>query len=336
MTMIEEKLPAPRPPHQRALVPLKSGALACRNCGVAVFGATPEKLASYGQVVRVGPTQLVQHRDLEFTMATCDDCAATRMRAEAIVAEHPRVFRRMGSPRYSADLVETALLGLDAIGIRPDRADQLAATDAGVKLVTKHLGPVSAAVTWAARFAPLRNLDADPATCAPKRWTHVTGAEQQELRRAYAAMLRERTERPVPIAPPDDGVRGCITCGVGSVMEVPSKRDEVWGQRHRVSAFVMGGRGTDAVLGYLCPACRAAFKHTGSFGPTLLEIAVLTHLGLDKEPYAEVEMGLRAWSALPPGTPPNATPWQHVPDLMQLEDRLKEAWEHRFDPRREI
>lgn len=318
MTITATHEPKIKMPRQREAVRLPEGALPCLGCGVAVPRASAvEQVVSYG--VRAGRATA----DV-CEMTRCPDCARTLARAETILAEHDRVRRVIGSRVIAVYRVESTLLALDALGVKDSQVDVLTSTDSALRLAIEHLAVIGAVARWSSRFAPIRDRSADPRTCAPKRWAHISDDIGQGLRDRYGALLRARTETPVPVPPPEDGAPACLLCGVGTITVLPSKAEDAWGRPWSATPSTLGGRGSRPVRGHLCPSCTPAAENVGALGPTATERALIHYLGVTISPMQSFGIaGLRAWAGLPAGTPPNETPWDHESDLDALAEQLR-------------
>jgi hypothetical protein len=132
-----------------------------------------------------------------------------------------------------------------------------------------------------------------------KPWGHVEKEFRADLRSAYVRVLDARVHastakgRPVPEgAPPGDGPRGCLMCGVG--------RSAEWRQ---VTTGALT-RGPGMVTGHLCAHCSDAHDVVGAIGATLVERAALAHAGVPWSAEMSVP-GLRPWigTGLAPGEP---------------------------------
>ena len=164
-----------RLPRAKAAVSLPPGSLACAACGVAVKNPTRlEDVEVLGSQRMLQPGIVsVDYRSFGMRMTRCDACAETRARAEAIWKEHPRVVRPLGSPTYSVNLIEAALNGLDALGVKPERADKFATTDRDLRLLLNRMPSAGAGARWVNKFVSIMEWDANPETCSPSRWSHI-------------------------------------------------------------------------------------------------------------------------------------------------------------------
>ncbi|HTN57838.1 MAG TPA: hypothetical protein VL043_06200, partial [Protaetiibacter sp.] len=81
--------------------------------------------------------------------------------------------------------------------------------------------------------------------------------------------MHRRFEVIGPVTPPDDGARGCLLCGVGTLTGRLSEREMLWGDRREFGLAVLGGRGR--AIGYLCPSCRVALRDAGAFGQPAID-----------------------------------------------------------------
>lgn len=302
-----------------AVLSLPEGFLSCLVCGVAVQGqgAEREEVIVLG---RVGYPHNPASRTILLEMARCPACTELRERAGALLDEHPRVARAIGSREIALHRVDVTLGALDAIGAGPKHVR----SDKDLWTLLNAMAEPGTAARWVARFSPMMARGATPTTCSAARWGHVSPEVRGTLRDAYGTFLRAVTERPGHVRPPDGG--GCLFCGVGSVEARPSRADEAW---HRASALpsALGGQGPERLTGYLCPACERSVVAVGSIGPTAMERALLAHLGVGRRSPAAVNLaGLAAWCTLtPPPSEPNPTPWAHIGGLAALADELRTA-----------
>ncbi len=266
-------------------VRLPEGHLACLACGVAVaegpevvtvetLGRADQPPAAPGGAPRGGPLSFVR----------CASCVALAAHAEQIVADHPALAGRLG-PDTARHRVECALLALEVLGKpAPPRVD----------LVLRHLSVPGAGVRWVARFVPLIEADASPATCSPYPWAHVRLGVRAQLRGAYGAVLHEMVAATAPdvrLAPPFPpfpqragevfAIYGCLLCGVeaqtlpaGEVSRLGGHRvaaSRVWTPK-RTSVGSFGGRPSpEYLVGHLCAPCAAAVEHVAAMSPTAME-----------------------------------------------------------------
>lgn len=306
MTVIEDRAEVRR---------LPDGYLPCLSCGVAVAGdgAERERVTALG---RAGYPKTPSNRMVVIEMTRCPDCAALRERARALLEEHPRVSRAIGSHEIAVHRVECALVGVQVLGAR---LGQLGSDKALPLLLSAMVAP-GASARWAARFAPVVLEGSATGTCGAARWSHVSTETVAALRDAYGAYLRALTERPAALRPPDGN--GCLFCGIGSVTAPPSHSPEVW---HRCSALpsALGGQGAERLAGYLCPTCWSAVEEVGSMGPSAMERALLMHLGVGRTLAPVALVALVAWGVQRAPQAANRRPWEHVPNLAALADELR-------------
>lgn len=62
------------------------------------------------------------------------------------------------------------------------------------------------------------------------RWAHLTEAQSTEFRQAYAGFLSVGVDVRTMVAPPLEGARGCLLCGVSRVEAKSSERGDIWGR----------------------------------------------------------------------------------------------------------
>jgi hypothetical protein len=297
-----------------------------------------ETVTAMAELIRVGNGPVVQRDvNVDFPMGLCDVCQARRARATAILDAHERLTHSLGSRFYSENAMDAALIVFDAS--RLVWKDLLTASDRDVRLALDSLPAAGASVRWSARFAPVKHLGAEPNTAGDARWSHLTGEQQTTLSDAYGALLFAASDTPVPTPPPArangrEALNGCLLCGIGMI---PARRSmNAWGPLRRGNDSTLGGRGrSEPHHGYLCPVCRRSMdKHAcQALGMNALQWAFFDHLGVvprqfDEDVYGRTTAelrGLQAWCTLPDGTPPNATPWAHVPAQARLREALEAA-----------
>lgn len=302
------------------IVPLGPNEMACMTCGVAVPGPHRRKdVEGFGTTWKLlipGSPKAGNTPVAAVMMTRCADCRALRQLALTLLDEHPRVQQGVGSRSIALDRVENALAALDVLG----QAAPTLRTDHDLRLlIDPDRGLATGGVAWRSEYANSSwQKPADvPRRAASARWAHVGQEQRQALRDGFAAMLRARTERPRTYAPPTDGPRGCLLCGVGTVVALPSRSTEVWTVAS-VPARALGGRGGggSTLHGYLCPACSSAVEEAGGVGPSAMELSLRRHLGVRQRGYGgpgEVQLvGLVGWGALPGPVAVNAMRWQHV------------------------
>jgi hypothetical protein len=302
-------------------------ALACGDCGVTVkHPVFFERLTSISRAVEVKPGYVKeQERDTEIVLTRCSVCAERHERAESLLTAFPRVARSLGSRSHALNLVEAALGALDVLDVKAARIDALVGSEHGLRLLIQHLPTAGALARWSSRLVPITQLGADPAALSSFAWGHVSPEEGQLLRDAYGALLRARTDKPIPVAPPEGGA--CLLCGVGTLVVLHSRAEEVWGSPRRANVGTLGGKkSAERVTGHLCPPCAAAADSAGAIGPTALESSLLDFVGVPKSGLWKYQLsGYPAWCALPTGTPPNETRWAHVPNLATLATDLEKS-----------
>ena len=337
---------------------LPQGWLSCRTCGVAVsVGEAAEVLdvEAIGRMVE-GVAALTMaasenQNKIPLTFALCPTCRRTAEPAEEIT-------------KNSAQPAAVHLVGcaLDALSfVAPSTVEHMIGLDSeGRTALVRHLAQLGSNSRWISRFVPVIEPQADPRTCSPYRFAHLKIGERQALRKAYAALLKERVARnapPVKIAPPRvtdlnatasalvpvEG--GCLFCGVGhqSVAAVSVAREgraqiarDLW-TAVRCPATQLGGeRSPASVSGHLCRTCNGAVAATHSIGPSALERALTSALvpeGIGHLGFGALSVnGLVGWGSEvaraqqsdQPLPLPNTRPWQHLSDdLDELREQLK-------------
>ncbi len=303
--------------------------LACRDCGRNVSLPTKiDTLVARGRERRLpGGALVVDEHPYALDVSRCAVCLERRSRAAGILDGHPRVGRGIGSRDYALDVIDAALIALDASGIEPERAEKYAATDRDLRLMIDRLTSIGDGATWAAQFTPVIRLDA-VLVSSDERWLHLNPDYAQVIRDRSAAFFMALIETNVAVEPPEDGARGCLLCGVGTVEALKSRAESAWGNRRwQASVLSLGGSlGPEATYGYLCLTDTRVVTEVGGLGPTAVERAFTTYLG---EPLLigwELT-NVSAWISLPAGTPPNAEPWAHQPDHDAVRESVQEMRE---------
>lgn len=323
---------------------------ACQDCGVAVTDADAvlETLHAEGFTTLLGRQQIPHtvERPQDVTVSRCPACETRRHRAAELVDAHPGAVPYLRYRPHRVNVANNTLVVFDLLGQSwRELLDE--GTDREVNHVIDSLFRAGGGLAYSNNITP-RVLpgfgDGVPAT-ATTRWAHVSPSARQDARDAYSGLLADRTDGPREVPPPDsdgfnDAMRGCLFCGVRAVT-APSRRRVwgIWGDMHRVTASVLGGPGEPGYRrGYLCPTCRTSVERVGAIGMNALEQTLAVHLGVKLEvfdrydrydPVDKIEYdglrlaGLKAWCALPVGTPPNAKPWAHLGDLTELAEALR-------------
>jgi hypothetical protein len=309
--------------------PLAPGALACRDCGAEVrHPKVAEVEYSAARALHMAGEPVVRPDQTRFTFARCDQCTDRRTRAAALLDEYPSVRRTLGSFAYAIESVDAALVALDALRLKPKVVDRLVGSERDLRLALTHLAGAGAAARWSASFIPVTVADARADAHAVRRWAVLSGREMQDLSDAYGALLAARIDGPHDVrVPADADVRGCLLCGIGTVRVESSAEREPWGERRRVKPRLLGAGkgGPEYVTGYVCRACRPATITAGTVGRTAAELAIYAFLNVRPRLDGTQLPDLSAFAALPLGTPPNAKPWTHVPDLKGLAEGIRAA-----------
>ncbi len=285
------------------VIALPEGALPCRWCGVA---CTREQAAAVAEPIVLERAGYIGTRFVPEVLqqtVLCGACAAVEAEVRPTMIRHLIA----GS---QADRVASVLHALDALG-----GPAVTFTDDADALALLEAIPGAHAVSFA--------VGAKAGTCSARRFAHVDPLAIRSLRESVARWMRARLETPVPIAPPADGDRrGCVFCGVGTVVALPSKAGQVWTEVYvSASALGAGNGASGAIDGHTCPACTVAIASTDGPGVAALQAAVLRFVGYERRSLTPPTIqGLRGW-ALVEGARPSRTPWQHV-DLAGLRRSL--------------
>lgn len=282
-------------PGQPAIVSLPAGSLACGGCGIAVDRPTVTDQVAIDGYQRDG--KLARQDVVRLTR--CADCAAIDDAAASALERFPGIRGRLGG--IARERLITALSALASLGMPAPSLD----TAAAVMRLIENLGTAGAV-----RFGAQPTLG----ECSSSPWAHVAEGQRDLLRTAAARWLRLSVERPVRVLPPADSARpGCLFCGVGHVMALPSRADTVW-SGISTTLRTLGGTSPAVLDGDVCPACAAAIEGAGSIGVVALQRALVDFIGWRPSgpAAADVELGVIGWGALPTSTTPNATPWQHL------------------------
>lgn len=288
---------------------LPEGSLACRSCGVAVRDPQPprvETMLVYGQRAASALARGIPFLATEVSVTRCDDCAARRADADALLAAHPRIDRENGN--VGIDRLDAALAALDIRGFRRrHKYGSLAKTDGDLRVLISDFAPLGAAASWSVDFA-------GTGLCSSKRWAHVSGDLTKRVAETYREVVHRRSEVPAPFAPPKDGARGCFFCGVGTLVTTAGKASLAWGDLHYCQPGALGGRHQpEPIAGYLCPPCHAAVQLEGAPGVPAVERALLAHLGytIRRGYVLRFPSSARAWITTAAASP-NSVPWGHV------------------------
>lgn len=314
--------------------------LACRDCGVAVvidLFAPVETLTSMGRGLMIGGIS----RPVEIKMSVCESCRKRQSRAAAMLDAHPNVSSSLGSRSYALQMVDSALIVFDVLGMSWSSVVN-ASDDRQLRRLLEHMPQAGAVARWSGWFVPTIRHGVEPGQIAStrERWAHVLPEQLQILRDTYAGFLRVLTDKPGPVPPPQgdghyEAVRGCLLCGVGTIDALSIRAREAWGPLRSAEASTLGGRGRpEAIRGYLCPTCsKATDAAGGALGANAMERALFDHLKVQVKAHGGGPgeygqefpriVGLRAWCVLSEGTAPNAKPWAHVSGLDDLVEGLR-------------
>lgn len=288
-------------------IPLPGGHLACEACGIPVPVDKPR------------PDPKYRMNDADF--ARCPSCAQVRKQAQAYVDAHPALAGKIG-PDIARERIESTLFGLSILALQQPVGD--------LALMLPRMHPAAHGVWFSNPLAMRRGV------CSPRPWAHVGLSDRAELRKAFAATLRDRLARsqpPVEIVCPTGG---CLLCGVRMVQRSAIEVTQRGGQRAMsmavwrpvlTSIHALGRKSPDRANGHVCPECSEAINEAGGIGQHAIGTAVLAHVqhamgenkarrlqGLLMDDFPPTLLG---WGAL--NTRPSGTPWFH---LVKFLDRI--------------
>jgi hypothetical protein len=305
---------------------LQGDELACGDCGRRVRQPIHvEQVVAHGRerLLDVG-VRVVADAQIAIDTVRCSVCTARYARAESLLNVYPAIRFALGSRSYAVAKMNAALVGLDALGTSPKHIERLLSEPRLVRAVLDELSVPGYAASWIGQFAPVWAHGADIQTCSSDPWGFVSEAVQQKLRDGYAKVLGVMMDKPEDFVCP--GGDGCLLCGVHSVRALRSEAlaGGVWSGIYEAQPGVLGGvRRAENVRGYMCGPCADAVEKTGGgIGMRALEIALGNFLGVGAPSEDRGLKGLRAWCAMPKGTPPNSTPWAHEPDHDEIRDLI--------------
>lgn len=321
--------------------------LPCRDCGALVAaGEGPIETVTATERERVLPVRssepVIRTEEIlpfEIQLSQCSRCRARNRAAADLVDEYPSLSRSLGDRWYATLAFEAMLLVPDVIGM--DWRSIVKGGQKSVRVAMAHFRPLGGAARWSSLVTPVIRHDATQPTRT--RWRHLSEELVDRFRDAYGEMLADLTDGPRIVPPPEGNefrtaLRGCLLCGVGTATAMRNQASFVWGPLRGADPGLLGGqRLPHDIYGYLCPTCARAVASVGpGIGPTGMEKALFAFLEIAPPELAEdkvAEFGrttvqvshLRAWCALPAGTPPNVTPWAHVSGLGELAEGLRSA-----------
>lgn len=277
--------------------------LPCAVCGLAVDGPHLKADVTEHQIVAAEDQLGVRDLPQPHTLATtrCRTCRDRRDEAEVIASEHPQLTAWLGSRSIVVDRLEAVLVTATLAGgsVRMSTRGEIMAT-------LGSLVQPGVAALWVRRFVPVQEAGARRDSANAKPFQHVAAEIIQAARDAMAALLRSRIASVIDnlTAPPADGPRGCLLCGIGSA--------RTWYEL-TASTRSLGGRPSpEPIEGYACATCEAVLHDVGSIGQTALRRALFQHLGITRTlALDEIEMHVLGWGALRQAAP-SASAWQHV------------------------
>ncbi len=314
--------------------------LACIDCGVAVAPPhAPDSVETVTAYAVAGAVQLhaLRNATLDFEMTCCPACAERRDYAHTLLEAHPSVRAGIGSMSIALHQAAGALSALAVIGMQPPtirtRGELAALLDA--------LTIVGLGARWSTWCSPVLGSGITRESCAAEPWSHVGADAKSGMRDAYGSYLRRCVEVPRGYRPPIASAaalavaersgevfvsEGCLACGVGSVLALPSRSHEVWTVA-TISPVALGGRamGGKRIAGYLCGACARATEEIGAFGPTAWGVALLAHLKVPRRAYIDTQLDdIVGWGvqAANGQRRPNREPWEHLAGLDELREAL--------------
>ncbi|WP_062304134.1 hypothetical protein [Demequina subtropica] len=299
------------------IVDLPTDVRGCARCGVAVRMSTDPPTITATSISVAGPmamTSAGQRFHRETILPLCPACTERREVAQRWADDEWTLAQRWGSLPVVVGRVWCALDGIVLAGGKPPESVR------DVLLAAKHLGDIGNGAQWSLRFSPVLAQGAKPEQGTMRPWGHVAESVRTDARAAYAAMLLARVDQPIMRACPS---RGCLYCGVGSVLALRSA--EPWTPHMFTLAPIGGGQGRAGQAsraGFLCPTCERAYQDEGQAnGMSALTRSLLVALGhregRDGPPIAS---GLEAWCVTE--RPPSAEPFGWLSNL----DRLRAEW----------
>lgn len=329
----------------------------CGDCGAAVTDelAHREVVTSQGYIHLTGANKLPYRveKPQEAVISLCSACKLRERRAGELVDAHSGAVPYLRSRVLRVEAANGAMIAFEMLGMSwRDLFDE--GSDRQVHMFIEALRAVGGEARYRLNLIPfVKPGFGQGVPLGAERWHHVTEPQRQAIREAYGQYLADRVDGPLAVPVPESGygkaaMRGCMFCGVSSVV-VPSRRiSGVWGDMRRIPAHLVGGPGEpDPRRGYLCPACHEAADRMG-IGRGAVDMAIATFLGMSRQEFERIDGGkvekenlqglrigylrevpvgphpndnlepFKAWCALPVGTPPNPKPWAHLGDLSEL------------------
>lgn len=270
----------------------------CKDCGCAVTDelAPVEKVYSEGLIRLVGPEQIARPHDYPQVneVSICRPCAQRQERAAELVDSHRRAVPYLVSRSLRVEAANSAMIAFEMLGMTWRELFD-GGTDRQVHTFIESLRAAGGNARYSLCLVPLVQPGFDqPVPLGVERWWHVTDPQRQAIRDAYGAYLADRIDGPIAVPVPESGygkpaMRGCMFCGVGSVV-VPSRRiTGTWGDMRRVPSQLVGGRiEPEPRRGYLCPDCRKAADRMG-MGQNAVDLAIATFHGLSREEFERID-----------------------------------------------
>ncbi|MGB4779789.1 hypothetical protein [Microbacterium sp.] len=287
-------------------VTLTGEEFACAACGVVTDAAHVESV-TVNTFSRDG--RLAEQHVARF--GRCAGCRERRQRAETLAHRYPSLAAAQGARQVALDRFDAVLAVGEMLGA-PVRVDDAATGFVSAVASAKELSALlQHALVPAMSLAYSRQPEGREGTANAAPWGHVTPEHRSEARRALAAWLKARVDKPrfIPV-PTDSDILGCAACGVGSVAALASESAEAWHSLDLDPRAFGGRRQAERLWVHVCPRCTSAIE-THGVGVTALEAALFAHLGIRVVP-GSVEARVTGFAALPLGTPANDTPWGHI------------------------
>lgn len=313
----------------------RAGTVPCEACGVAVHESRAEGVEPLAVTLgMVRGTGFSGEREMfpdtiDMPVGRCQVCQQIHDSAYDMLLSNWQVQRAIGDRSIALWRIELALYALDALGVTDPRLIDKYTGSAGALLKTiEALAVAGGQALWVTAARARRGQQALSQPPSPQRWAHVSPAARRALDEARVSMYVAANAKPAPIPATDEDGRptGCMLCGVGAVLALPSEADQVWVQTMTDPETIGAKPAPDPIEGVLCPRCEGAVDRARGIGGSAMRISVLDFLGADYGPRWDdlaPHFSAVGWAALPSGARPNAAPWEHI-DLEPLREAITE------------